>query len=162
MADTPKQQQPGEKPGSEDMQKKIEDLQAELEATRLALQQSEQVQADILRQISSIPISQEVYVGKRKKIVQDKAGNDVEEEVDVYKLTINLPPSGGLFIKINDFPLYSGQTYNLEMDTIRTVKDMMYRAWLHENNVAGDEREVAYKPQGTGRVGPGGIVRAIQ
>ena len=159
MADTPKQNPTPAAPSSEDLLKQIQDLQAQLAATTSALQQSEQAQADILRQLSSIPIAQEVHAGKAKKTVVDAKGSESEVEVDIYAMTINLPASAGMFIRINDFPLYNGQTYKLEMDTVRSVKEAMYRAWWHENNVAGDEREVAYRPQGTSKVTPFGVQR---
>ena len=55
----------------------------------------------------------------------------------MWKYKIDLPPSGGTDIKINMVPYYHGETYTFETDLLRTVKEIVQRAWGHEAQIQG-------------------------
>lgn len=74
-------------------------------------------------------------------------------EVPVYKYKIDLPPSGGMAIKINDVQLYHGEVYEFTMDELRTVKDLIARSWGHEHSIMGQANENAYRKPSEIRLG---------
>ena len=75
----------------------------------------------------------------------------ITETVPVYWYKIEIPPSAGLFISVNGQQLYHGETYKFTLDNLRTVKEMVFRAWQHEANVSGSN-ENAYRPRQSARV----------
>ena len=74
-------------------------------------------------------------------------------EVPVFKYKIDLPPSGGIAVKINDVQFYHGEVYEFTMDELRTVKDMVARSWGHEHNIMGQANENAYRKPSEIRLG---------
>ena len=58
--------------------------------------------------------------------------------VDIWWYKIDLPPSGGMNIKLNSQPYEHGQVYEFTTDTLRTVKDIVFRCWAHERSIKGD------------------------
>lgn len=70
------------------------------------------------------------------------------KEVDqpTFFYTVDLPPVGGVAIRINGEELYHGQTYELILDQVRMVKDMVYRVERHDAEIHGSD-ENAYRPK---------------
>jgi hypothetical protein len=68
---------------------------------------------------------------------------DVKRETYLYK--IDLPPSGDIATKINDVPFYHGAVYEVDIDTLRMLKDLVYRCWDHDRQVHGDKNENAFR-----------------
>ena len=66
-------------------------------------------------------------------------------DVPVYKYKIDLPPSGGLGIRINNMDYFHGEVYEFDIDELRTVKDMIARSWGHEASIMGFANENAYR-----------------
>jgi hypothetical protein len=64
----------------------------------------------------------------------------------VYKYMIDLPPSGGVSVGINGEQFYHGQSYEFDLNRLRTVREMVYRSWEHERSIKGSD-ENAYRPQ---------------
>jgi hypothetical protein len=77
-----------------------------------------------------------------------------EVQLPTFAYRINMPAVGGLDLKINDVPFYHGATYVLDIDTLRTVKEIVHRLWHHDRQIHGDADENAYRPQ------KGGVVNA--
>jgi hypothetical protein len=82
-------------------------------------------------------------------------GEVVEEEVpkyayfrmcDFYRYRIELPPSGGLDVRINGVPYYHGQEYSIDLDTLRTIKDVVHRSWAHEASIRGSNENFYRQP----------------
>lgn len=72
-------------------------------------------------------------------------GRDDKGEL-LYKYKIDLPPSGGLDIKINGMPYYHGETYTFAIDLLRTIKEIVQRTWGHEQSIQGSN-ENFYRKQ---------------
>ena len=70
-----------------------------------------------------------------------------EIEVPTYYYKIDLPPSGGVDLKINGESKYHGVTYEFTLDELRTVKDMVARSWGHEANIKGSNENIFRRPQ---------------
>jgi len=60
-------------------------------------------------------------------------------ELPTFFYKINMPPCGGSDMKINGMPLYHGATVELDIDTLRTVKDMVFRMWAHDREIHGSD-----------------------
>ena len=60
-----------------------------------------------------------------------------------------LPPVGGVDLKINDVSFYHGVVYELDIDTLRSVKEMVYRLWDHDRSIHGSDENFYRKPQET-------------
>ena len=61
-------------------------------------------------------------------------------------LLIDIPPSGGTHIELNGVHYYHGTTYEFDIHTIRTVKDIMHRGWKHESDINGSNENFYRRP----------------
>ena len=68
-----------------------------------------------------------------------------------FAYRINMPPVGGTDMKINGLPFYHGAVYTLDIDTLRTVKDMVHRLWDHDRQIHGTD-ENAYRKKTQQRI----------
>lgn len=91
--------------------------------------------------------------GEGEPMIDLETGKTVFEYVPimvdapVFKYKIELPPSAGLSILINSTPLFHGNVYEFTAEELRTIKDIVARAWAHEQNIMGRGNENAYRPQ---------------
>lgn len=67
-------------------------------------------------------------------------------ELPTYYYKIDMPPVGGTDLKLNDTPMYHGQVVEVDIDTLRTLKDMVFRLWKHDADIHGSD-ENFYRPQ---------------
>lgn len=72
-----------------------------------------------------------------------------QEEVPTFFYKIDLPPVGGLGLTINGMPLYHNTVYEFDLDTLRTVKDMVYKCWKHDSDIHGSDENQYRKPTNT-------------
>lgn len=68
-------------------------------------------------------------------------------EVPTYFYKIDLPASGGEGINIGGNWFYHGQSYKMDLDLLRTMKDIVHRSWVHEGNIKGNNENVFRKPE---------------
>lgn len=145
------------------LQERIAALEAQLaeananrtETERLALAQAESQGLLMQSQIVEVPTGK---VAKVKKLLQYKVvghkddGRDIlrpvfaDEEVPTFFYKIDLPPSGGVSVGINGQQFYHGRTYEFDLHTLRSVKDIIARSWAHENSIRGSNENAYRRP----------------
>ena len=106
------------------------DLALENERLRKQLEELKASQIDYLPS----SIGMENYAGK------DEDGNEW------WHYKIDLPPSGGLDIKINGVAYYHGQQYKVQRGTLQALKDIVARTWVHENSIKGSNENFYRTP----------------
>jgi hypothetical protein len=142
--------------------KQIEELQAQLadqtekltEAQKAALAVAETQGALFHNVIEEVPTGRTRTVQKLEKYkrVGFENGRPVlepvfmEQEVPTWFYKIDLPPSGGEHIRINGAEFYHGSVGEFDMDTLRTVKDLVFRNWRHEESIMGSNENAYRKP----------------
>ena len=102
--------------------------------------------------IEEIPTGRKVSIEKcvRYKRVGFEKGRPVHEpvfeevEVPTYYYKIDMPPCGGWDLKTNGMPIYQGSTVEVDVDTLRDLKDRIYRLWAHDASLHGND-ENAYR-----------------
>ena len=108
------------------------------------------------RDITEIPTGKKVTVKRCKKYEVASYRDDgrpvhrpIFEDVEVptFFYRIDLPASGGQGVRINDTWYYQDETYTLDLDTLRTVKDVVHRAWAHEATIKGNNENVFRRPR---------------
>ena len=87
--------------------------------------------------------SQRVDEETGRKMWEDQ---EVTDEVPAYWYKISLPPSAGEFLSVNGQRVYHDQTYKFTSDSLRTIKEVIYRSWAHEKSISGDNENV-YRPK---------------
>ncbi len=107
-----------------------------------AVNESMQNTADLFiiagRQIAPIPL------GKRTVKVQrydhkKKAHIEEDQTLDFFRYMIDLPPSGGMDVKLGNNQFVHGETYDLDLNTLRSVQEVIYRSWMHEAQINGNQ-----------------------
>jgi len=76
------------------------------------------------------------------------AGKD-EEGTQWWWYKVDLPPVGGVDIKCNGVPYYHGEQYKVTTDTLRTIKDIVFRNWKHESDIHGSNENFYRQPKET-------------
>lgn len=69
------------------------------------------------------------------------------QSMPTFYYKIDLPASGGYGIKINGVDFMHGETYELDEDLLRTIKDMVARSWAHEGTIRGSNENVFRRQQ---------------
>lgn len=79
-----------------------------------------------------------------------------EVELPTFMYKVNLPPVGGTAITLDGFQYQHGDTYTVDLDQLRTIKEIVHRIRDHEATIHGTD-ENAYRPkvnaQFSGKVG---------
>lgn len=74
-----------------------------------------------------------------------------EVEEPTYWYTIDMPPVGGTHALLNGREFYHGQTYEVTIDELRTMKEICARLWSHERSIHEDNTE-AFRRHYTNKV----------
>lgn len=144
-------------------QEQIEQLRAEVERLTSALAVSEASAGSeaalrakyIGSDNEEVPTGKTIKVPRLKKYDTDGYTNEglpikrpvwEEEDVPTFLYKIDMPAVGGVQIMVNGAPLYHGETYTLDLHTLRTVKEMVYRLRAHEAAVFGTNENAYRKP----------------
>jgi hypothetical protein len=97
--------------------------------------------------------SDEVPTGRTIKVMKAKKpwsrADDIEyDEVDqpTFYYKIDMPPVGGVDIKINGESFQHGQVYEVTLDQLRYLKEVCYRLRDHEANIHGTDENI-YRPK---------------
>lgn len=62
---------------------------------------------------------------------------DDPKAFDVYHFHVDLPPSGGTDIRLCGVPYYHGQGYMMNVDQLRSMREIVARTWAHEKTIRG-------------------------
>ncbi len=145
--------------------KEIADLKAKLKVSDEKRTEAEQHALELAETQAGMEQAQEIPTGKTISVTKCKGYKTVgykesgrkilepiwhEVELPTFFYKINLPPVGGLGLVVNQMPLAHGAMMEFDIDTLRSVKEMIYRAWDHERNIKGND-ENAYRQTGTNK-----------
>jgi hypothetical protein len=146
-------------------------LMAEIANLRKQLQEAKEARSDgenaalstaqaqsmlMQRQIEEVPTGRTVSLPRLKhyKVVGHKDdGREILKpifhnvDVPTYFYKIDMPGCGGVDIKINGESYYHGAVYELDIDTLRSVKDQVYRLWKHDAEIHGSDENFYRKPE---------------
>ncbi len=86
--------------------------------------------------------------------VTERYAGESDDGKAMWWYRIDLAPCGGLDIKINGIQYVHGETYKMDTDLLRCVKEIVARTWGHENSING-ANENPYK-QAQNRILGGG------
>jgi hypothetical protein len=137
----------------------LEALRAEVARLEAALAVANTANEDAARRAmffkdvnEEVPTGQTVKVRKAMKPWAKKEEDQDIREVDLptFLYKIDMPPVGGVQIMVNGEALYHGQTYTLDLDQLRQVKEIVHRLRDHEATIHGTD-ENAYRPKTNAR-----------
>lgn len=152
-------------PESQDaLKQRIADLEARLQeseskrsdAEKLALASAESQGRLMQRDIQEIPTGKTVKVMRLshyKEVGHKDDGRPIIKpvfksvSVPTFFYKIDMPPCGGTDLKINGDPFYHGAVYEVDEDTLRTLKEIVYRTWKHDAEIHGSD-ENFYRKKG--------------
>lgn len=127
--------------------------QSEQDALRLAESQGMLMQ----REIVEVPTGRYATVYRQESLFVKSHRPDDGRPVLAAKLKkvkvptffykIDLPPVGGLDIKVNGKSYPHGMVFEYDEDLLRSVKDIVARCWAHENSLHTNNENVYRKPQ---------------
>jgi len=129
------------------------------EAQRAAKEAVEaQAQSNLIMQgeIREVPTGKKVTVQRLKeykvrgytddnRALREPVFHGVELPTYFYK--IDLPASGGEGVNIGGQWYYHGQSYEIDIDLLRTLKDIVHRAWVHEATIHGNNENIFRKSE---------------
>lgn len=89
------------------------------------------------REIKAVPIGTKKVTVKRF-VHKTKSYVDEEQTLDYFRYLIDLPPSGGMYITLGNNQYVHGDQYDLDVNTLRSVQEVVARSWLHEAQINGN------------------------
>jgi hypothetical protein len=138
------------------LQKLLDEKDVALAAAESAAAHSAAQQlASMGSNVMEIPTGKTVTVQRAKKyktVGYKDDGRPIKEPIfeDValptFHYRIDLPPSGGVAISINGTEYYHNETYVVDVDLLRDLKDKVARAWGHEANIKGSNENIFRRP----------------
>jgi len=140
--------------------KAAEDAQAATAATAELVPPREKTREELLEEVKRLTEQLEVaqqdqgaaiaFTSSRARLIGKTTEHDIvqgeerDRETELWEYTIDLPPSGGMDVRINGMPFFHGQTYRVTTGTLRVLMDQVNRSWTHESNIKGSN-ENAYR-----------------
>jgi hypothetical protein len=144
---------------------KLEELQAEIERLKTALNDSDRkkTQAEEMAQVmaSMNPLvgstSEEQATGRTVKVEvctnpwerNEKKQKFHTVEFPTYYYNIQLPAGAGLCLITNGQEYYHGQTYEFTSQELPEIKDRVAKCWWHEKAIHGENENAYKKPTST-------------
>jgi carboxylesterase type B len=110
------------------LRERIRQLEAQNEKLEAAKDIAEEESARLSAQAQSSLLT--------SSVVERFAGK-ADDGTDLWYYRIDMAPCGGTELRINGRPYLHGETYKFDTDTLRTVKEMVARTWVHENDING-------------------------
>jgi hypothetical protein len=129
---------------------------ARSDAEKVALAAAESQGALMQREIQEVATGKFIKVKRAKgyKVVGYKDdGRDIikpewhEVEIPTFFYKIDMPPVGGVDLKINGISYEHGVVYEFDRDTLASVKEMVFRLWAHDRDIHGTDENFYRKPQ---------------
>ena len=122
-------------------EQEIDALKAKLEALQTELDASHQANKETLaRSAYFMSANTEEPTGRKVKVEDKQVWKT--REVDTYLFKIDMPPVGGVQIVLDGEPLQHGQTYEVTLDRLRLLKEMVFRLQAHEAAIHGSDEDV--------------------
>jgi hypothetical protein len=137
----------------------IKKLQADLDLAKKSIPASERL-AVAAADMQGGGQVKEVFTGKYVTVQRCKAlkkvgysnNHDILEpewkdvELPIYAYKVELAPAGGLYFSLNGHRFYHGMVAKFDLDTLRSVKEIVARGWEQERLTSG-KNENAYRPK---------------
>ncbi len=130
-------------------------LRAEILRLEGALKDSEASKDDaVKRAMFFTPTEDERATGKTVKVMRatNPTAKDEDDqgwkefELPTYYYKVDMPPVGGIDIKIDGISIQHGQVYEFTLDGLRLIKSIVYNLQCHEASIHGSD-ENAYRPK---------------
>lgn len=67
-------------------------------------------------------------------------------KVPTFFYRVDIPPVGGMSLTINGVPLMHNTVYELDQDSLSSVKDMVWKCWKHDLDIHGSDENAYRKP----------------
>lgn len=133
---------------TEELLAKVKQLEADN-----ALLKTEHKRAQEAARNNAVLLSQfqEVHAGKTEP---DKDGN----QEDLWEYTVELAPNAGQSIRLNGFEFFHGQSYTFTTSQLQSIKDIVYRGFVHEANIFGHQNENFYRQQSSRSITNGRVI----
>ncbi len=128
----------------EELKKRLEKLQGDLEDANAKSAQATERAAYFADANTEIPTGRKVAVEYcTNPWVKDEAKQKWEtKQVDTFLFKVEMPPVGGVQIVLDGEPLQHGQTYEVTLDRLRYLKEIVFRLQAHEASIHGNDDDV--------------------
>lgn len=136
------------------------------EAEQAALEAAQAQGALLQSEVREVPTGKTVEVQRvkgYKTVGHRDDGRPIKQPIfetvlrPTFFYKIDMPPCGGTHIGINGVAFYHGAVYEFDEDTLRTVKEMVYRTWDHDRSIHGSD-ENFYRGKQQTRLSARGMV----
>lgn len=129
---------------------------ARSESEKAALAAAEAQGSLLQRDIHEVPTGKTVEVSRctgYKCVGYKDDGREILKptwetvELPTFFYKIDMPPVGGVALFPNGVPFYQGTVYEVDLHTLRSWKEMVYRLWAHDRVVFGSNENFYRRPR---------------
>ncbi len=137
-------------PSYQDLKAEVDRLTAALSASQADATEAQKRASIIQSNEESVPTGKTVMVTRVRGYEESGFHDDGrrilkpkyhEVEEPTFWFTIDMPPVGGTDIKLNGREFYHGSTYEVTLDELRTLMEMVHRLWVHERSIHEDNEK---------------------